>query len=171
MKQWSWLKLPNGQIACSRWYESHLTRPLRKTTCIKVGNLFLLYCHWTYYLFISWLTWNFCNRQSRIFLPVALWWYCPHTCLGFYIFSFRSGDFWTFKSHHIYMLSWWHRCAYGHRGQNNHRCCSNGPRLSSDCWWRHHYPGERVFAGGSSVSQANYTVSDFGWRQHWQWFQ
>jgi hypothetical protein len=36
VKQWSRLQLPNGQKAQSRWYESHSTCPLRKTTCIKV---------------------------------------------------------------------------------------------------------------------------------------
>ena len=36
LKRWSRLRLPNGQIARSRWYESHSTRPLRKTTCVKV---------------------------------------------------------------------------------------------------------------------------------------
>ena len=36
VKRWSRLQLPNGQKARSRWYESHSTRPLRKTTCVKV---------------------------------------------------------------------------------------------------------------------------------------
>ena len=36
VKRWSHLQLPNGQKARSRWYESHSTHPLRKTTCIKV---------------------------------------------------------------------------------------------------------------------------------------
>jgi hypothetical protein len=36
VKRWSRLQLPNGQRARSRWYESHSTRPLRKTTCVKV---------------------------------------------------------------------------------------------------------------------------------------
>jgi len=36
VKRWSRLQLPNGQKACSRWYELHLTHPLWKTTCVKV---------------------------------------------------------------------------------------------------------------------------------------
>ena len=36
---WAHLRLPNGQKARSRWYESHSTRPLRKTTCVKVSSL------------------------------------------------------------------------------------------------------------------------------------
>ena len=39
VKRWSRLRLPNGQIARSKWYESHSTRPLRKTTCVKVCNI------------------------------------------------------------------------------------------------------------------------------------
>ncbi len=36
VKRWSRLQLPNRQKAHSRWYESHSTHPLRKTTCVKV---------------------------------------------------------------------------------------------------------------------------------------
>jgi hypothetical protein len=43
VKRWSRLQLPNGQIARSRWYESHSTRPLRKTTCVKVCSRHLLF--------------------------------------------------------------------------------------------------------------------------------
>ena len=44
VKRWSRLLLPNGQKARSNWYESHSTRPLRKTTCVKVCyySLFLV---------------------------------------------------------------------------------------------------------------------------------
>ena len=37
--RWAHLRLPNGQKARSRWYESRSTRPLRKTTCVKVRSL------------------------------------------------------------------------------------------------------------------------------------
>ncbi|KAH9979155.1 hypothetical protein BJV77DRAFT_926428, partial [Russula vinacea] len=33
---WAHLQLPNGQKARSRWYEARSTRPLRKTTCVKL---------------------------------------------------------------------------------------------------------------------------------------
>lgn len=36
VKRWARLHLPNGQKARCKWYESHSTRPLRKTTCVKV---------------------------------------------------------------------------------------------------------------------------------------
>ena len=39
VKRWAHLKLPNGQKAHSRWYESRSTRNLRKTTCVKVSSL------------------------------------------------------------------------------------------------------------------------------------
>ena len=35
--RWVHLQLPNGQKARSRWYEARSTRPLRKTTCVKVS--------------------------------------------------------------------------------------------------------------------------------------
>jgi hypothetical protein len=43
VKRWSRLLLPNGQKARSIWYESHSTRPLRKTTCVKVRSFFVLF--------------------------------------------------------------------------------------------------------------------------------
>lgn len=41
VKRWARLRLPNGQTARCRWYESqtsHGTRRLRRTTCVKVSN-------------------------------------------------------------------------------------------------------------------------------------
>jgi hypothetical protein len=46
VKRWARLRLPNGQTARSRWYESqtsHGTRRLRKTTCVKVCSFTLSY--------------------------------------------------------------------------------------------------------------------------------
>ena len=43
--RWAQLRLPNGQKARSRWYESRSSQPLRKTTCVKVSLLhFDVYC-------------------------------------------------------------------------------------------------------------------------------
>jgi hypothetical protein len=39
--RWAHLQLPNGQKARSRWYEACSTRPLRKTTCVKVSKFAL----------------------------------------------------------------------------------------------------------------------------------
>jgi hypothetical protein len=39
VKRWSRLQLPTGQKVRSVWYESQSTRPLRKTTCVKVCSL------------------------------------------------------------------------------------------------------------------------------------
>jgi hypothetical protein len=41
IKRWARLRLPNGQTARSKWYESQSipgTRRLRKTTCVKVRS-------------------------------------------------------------------------------------------------------------------------------------
>jgi hypothetical protein len=44
VKRWARLRLPNGQTARSKWYESQSSRGLRKTTCVKVCNSIL--SHW-----------------------------------------------------------------------------------------------------------------------------
>jgi hypothetical protein len=38
VKRWSHLHLPNGQTACSRWYESQSSHSLWKMTCVKVHS-------------------------------------------------------------------------------------------------------------------------------------
>ena len=44
IKRWARLRLPNGQIVRSRWYECQSSRGLRKTTCIKVCISILSHC-------------------------------------------------------------------------------------------------------------------------------
>jgi hypothetical protein len=42
--RWARLRLPNGQTARSKWYESQSSRGLRKTTCVKVCRPILSHC-------------------------------------------------------------------------------------------------------------------------------
>ena len=90
VKRWSRLQLPNGQKARSRWYESHSTRALRKTTCVKVYNLLLFFgLKYNTICFIAGHRWCVCDCRCRILLSVAVRGHCSYPRIGLCFFSSR----------------------------------------------------------------------------------